>query len=194
MKILFASSNAGKAKEVQTMLNDIGVEIVTLADLALDKDTVEETGITFKENAQLKSKFFSEKSKLPTIADDSGLMVDCLDGEPGVYSNRWFPGSDEDRNITLLERLADSTNRKAKFVTVICYTEPAKKISYCFEGVVEGTIASKLSGSKGFGYDPIFIPKGYNESFAELGPEVKNKISHRAMALKKLKQFLKEGV
>src|SRR5690606_12761771 len=123
-------------------------------------------------------------------ADDSGLTVDALHGKPGVHSNRWHPGTDEERNTALLTELKNEKNRSAMFVTVACFLRTPDATPVYFRGEIKGQISKEPSGSAGFGYDPIFIPEGYDKSFAELGMEIKNKLSHRARAYIKFKEYL----
>lgn len=188
MKILLATNNINKVKELKQMIEGMNIELITLKDLN-DFDNVEETGTTFSENAFLKADYFFQKYKLPTIADDSGLVVDALNGMPGVYSNRYSSeeGNYVLNNQKLLSELKDKANRKAYFTTTICYIN--KSINY-FEGRVEGRITKKTYGDKGFGYDPLFIPDGYSETFAQMTDETKNRISHRYNAFIKLVNFL----
>jgi XTP/dITP diphosphohydrolase len=168
------------------MLKNVPVEIIVPNS---DFD-VEETGMTFEENAILKARAYSEKfPEVFVLADDSGLVVDALDGRPGVYSKR-YGDTDEHRNAKLLSELKDVSNseRTARFVSVIALI--GQGVEEVFEGVVEGAIGFEARGEDGFGYDPVFIPEGYKKTFAELGTEVKNTLSHRARALEKVKKFL----
>jgi XTP/dITP diphosphohydrolase len=186
MEILLATQNKGKIKEIQEMLSGLPFTVI-VPDSDFD---VEETGTTFEENARLKAKAFSEQfgNKL-ALADDSGLVVDALEGRPGVYSKR-YGSSDQDRNTKLLSELEqiDDEKRSARFISVIALF--GQGIDEVFEGRVEGKIAKSIRGNQGFGYDPIFIPEGYEQTFGELGSEVKNTLSHRAMALKQVLEFL----
>lgn len=191
MKLLVATNNSGKLQEIKELLADLGAEIVSPLNIPqLRKLKVKETGSTFRENALLKAQAYADLSGLTTISDDSGLEVEALDGKPGVKSARFSPGSDHDRNLKLLSLMKGIKNRKARFVAVVCYFDSQKKSTHYFQGKIEGKISLAEKGSGGFGYDSIFIPQGYNKTFAELGSEVKNKLSHRAGALKKLKKFL----
>lgn len=187
--MIFASHNQGKVGEVAELLQVPQLELLSLDEVGLADFEVEETGTTFEENALLKAQTVAEKTKLPTIADDSGLVVDALNGAPGVYSARFVSGSDTDRNQEVLKRLQNVSSRKAHFISVFCWYDPATQEKRFFEGRVDGQIAQTAQGSLGFGYDPIFIPEGYSQSFAQLGPEVKNKLSHRARAVEQLKEF-----
>ena len=191
-QILIASNNQGKIREIKAILQDLPIEVLSIADFpALADFEVEETGQTFSENALLKARSYASVTDLPTIGDDSGLEVKALDGFPGVHSNRWFEGSTEERNQALLAKLETATDRSARFVGVVAFFDPQTETTKTFEGVVEGEIAMSPRGDKmvGFGYDPIFIPKGYQQTFSELGAEKKNQISHRRQALFKLSQF-----
>lgn len=165
-----------------------------LEDIGITNE-IPEPGSTIKENSYLKAKYvvgFLKDKAIAVFADDSGLEVEALNGAPGVYSARYagIPKSDEANNKKLLEELRSKTTRKARFVTVI--TLIINEEIHYFEGEIKGTIAFELRGKNGFGYDPLFIPQGYRSTFAELSPEVKNTISHRAEAVKKLIAFLSQ--
>lgn len=196
MELVFASANKNKLKEIGAILPE-GYVIKGLADIGITEE-IPEPGATIKENSYLKANYvkeFLEKKGVisPAIfADDSGLEVKALNGAPGVYSARYagIPKSDIGNNKKLLEELRQTTNRKARFVTVITLLINGE-IHY-FEGEVQGTIAHESRGETGFGYDPLFIPTGYRSTFAELGAEIKNSISHRGAAVKSLVSFLKE--
>nr|QJR98229.1 non-canonical purine NTP pyrophosphatase [uncultured Alphaproteobacteria bacterium] len=190
-KLVVASHNAGKIAEIKTLLAPLKIEVQSAAELRLGD--VEETGTTFEENAKIKANAISLMCGLPCLADDSGLCVDVLDGRPGVYSARYAP----DRNFKegmkmLLNEIKESgsNNRKAHFSCCLALACPNQKTKI-FEGRVDGSIAQYPKGSNGFGYDPIFIPEGYEQTFAELGDDVKNQISHRRRALEKFIQELK---
>lgn len=186
MKLLFATGNAHKIEEAKQILQ---ADINLVSKDVLD-NTPPESGETFKENAQIKAQYIFEQTGLPCFAEDSGLCVDALNNAPGIYSAR-FSGTDatdEKNNRLLLEKLTRVENRKAYFVAVICFYD--KNGPHFFEGKVFGTIAKEHSGHSGFGYDPLFIPAGYSKTFAELGKEVKNKISHRKEAMKIFSEFL----
>lgn len=188
MKFILASSNAHKVDEIKAILS-ADAEILSLEDIGCDDD-IPETGDTFEENAHLKSDYIFERYGGNVLADDSGLEVEALHGEPGVYSARYSGSRDMERNIDLLlERLGDNPNRRARFRTVIALIMDGKR--YTFEGTVNGIITDgSRRGTAGFGYDPIFIPEGYEQTFAEMLPEEKNRISHRARALTGLSEFL----
>lgn len=190
-EIIFASHNAGKIAEIKQMLAPLGISVKSAQDM--DLPDVEETGTTFAENSLIKSQTIAKAIGIPCIADDSGLCVDALDGAPGVYSARYAPNRDFDKGMDkLLAEMAASPNksRKAHFACVVslAYPDGAYKL---FEGRVEGSIAtSKMAGVEGFGYDPLFIPDGYDVSFAQMGKAEKNKISHRGRAMQKFKEYL----
>jgi XTP/dITP diphosphohydrolase len=201
VKLLFATQNPGKLREIQTILAGKDLEVLSPAECygldssqtSLSQLEVEETGNSFTQNAFLKAQAFATRSMLLTAADDSGLAVEALDGFPGVKSARWINGSDQERNQALLEKLKNVSNRKAKFVTVICLYDPILDETKYFKGEIQGRIAKQPQGNEGFGYDPIFIPEGYNQTFAQLGLDLKNKLSHRHKALKKLKSYLQKN-
>ena len=196
MKLVLASQNKGKLKEMQKILADLGVEVVLQSELGIDVD-VEETGTTFAENSMLKAKAVMEASGLPAIADDSGLCVDWLNGAPGVYSARYGGlDSDEARYRLLLENLRGSTNRAAHFHTDIVCCFPNGDVLQA-EGDCHGTIAYAPAGDGGFGYDPIFFVPQLRKTFSQLTADEKNEISHRGTALRafavKLKEYMKEN-
>jgi XTP/dITP diphosphohydrolase len=190
MELVLATNNPNKLREVQSQLSLSFITVRSPHEVGVPDDfDVEETGSTFAENALLKAKAYSAFTKLPTVADDSGLVVHALDGEPGVHSKRWVPGSDHDRNVYLLEKLRDKSDRSAQFVTVLALYFPETDETHLFEGIVAGQIAPEERGQEGFGYDPVFIPDGYTHTFAEIGLEVKNTLSHRSRAVENLKRF-----
>lgn len=184
MKLVLASKNAHKLVEMQSILGKFGVEVILQSELGIDID-VEETGTTFEENSELKARAVLEASGLPSIADDSGLEVDALDGQPGVYSHRFGnKNSDEERNYYLLEKLKDVPDEKrtARFVSVItCLFPDGKKI--VARGTCEGVIEHEMKGQGGFGYDPLFFVPSEGMTYAELTADRKNAISHRGNAL-----------
>ncbi|WP_066630212.1 non-canonical purine NTP diphosphatase [Labilibacter marinus] len=188
MELVFATNNLNKLEEIRHLLGD-KIKIVSLEDINCTEE-IPETGFTLEENALQKSEYVNKKFNINCFADDTGLEIDALNGEPGVYSAR-YGGESKDANLNMekvLEKMKRTSNRKARFRTVISLIIDGKESQ--FEGVVEGRISETKSGSKGFGYDPIFIPDGYGTSFAELDINEKNKISHRALAIKKLAAFL----
>lgn len=187
-KIVFATHNEHKLREVAEVLKD-RYQVIGLTELGCTED-IEETADTLQGNAHIKSMYVYEKYGYDCFSDDTGLEVDALNGAPGVYSARYGGGDhDSEANIKkLLHNMEGVENRSARFKTVISLIEKGKE--RLFEGVVEGDILVTPIGDKGFGYDPVFVPKGYDKSFAELGDEVKNKISHRALAVNKLVDYL----
>lgn len=189
MKLVFATNNAHKLEEVADKLSG-SIELLSLNDIGCHDD-IEETGTTFNANASIKSHHIWNKYHLNCFGDDSGLEIDALNGEPGVYSARYAGehGNHAANMDKVLEKLKDETNRKARFRTVISLLLDGREIF--FEGTVEGTIRYERSGSGGFGYDPIFQPDGYDVTFAEMTMVEKNAISHRGRAVEKLVEFLK---
>jgi XTP/dITP diphosphohydrolase len=187
-ELVFATNNRHKLEEVEAKLQG-KIKLLTLNDVGC-YDDIEETGTTFKANASIKSQYIYNKYKLNCFGDDSGLEIDALNGEPGVYSARYAgEHGNHAANINkVLDNLKDNLNRKARFRTVISLIWNAEE--YFFEGTVEGTIRSTPSGTDGFGYDPIFEPDGYAITFAEMTMDEKNQISHRAKAMEKLIGFL----
>ena len=187
MELIFATHNNNKVKEVTKMLPSY-LSMKSLTDINFF-DEIEETGTTFEKNAQLKAQTIFDKTGKNIFADDSGLVIEALDGAPGVYSARNAgTGKDEDNIAKALKELEGKTNRKAYFISIFCLILDGKE--YFFEGRVNGTIATEIMGDNGFGYDPIFIPDGFSKSFAQMSPEEKNAISHRGKAVEKLNDFL----
>ena len=191
MKLVFATNNKHKLQEVRDILGN-RVEILSLKDIDCN-DEIPETGTTLEENALIKARWISEKYNCNCFADDTGLEVDALDGAPGVYSARYAGEEcDSEANmLKLLQNLTGKTNRTAQFRTVIALI--INREEYLFDGVVKGSISTEKMGEAGFGYDPIFVPQGYDLSFAQMGSEVKNSISHRYRATEKLSIYLKEN-
>ncbi|WP_121808698.1 non-canonical purine NTP diphosphatase [Mucilaginibacter kameinonensis] len=187
-QLVFATNNRHKLDEVSAKLNG-AIQLLTLHDIGC-YDDIEETGTTFKANASIKSHHVYAEYKLNCFGDDSGLEIDALNGEPGVYSARYAgTHGNHAANISkVLDNLKGETNRKARFRTVISLMWNGDE--HFFEGTVEGTIRQELSGSGGFGYDPIFEPEGYDITFAEMSMAEKNAISHRAKAMEQLIAFL----
>ena len=186
--LVFASNNAHKVEEVQAMVGDAFV-LKSLADIGCEVD-IEETGATFRANASIKSSYIHEHYGHNCFGDDSGLVVDALNGEPGVYSARYSGSRDPKVNLELvLEKMKEKEDRTARFVSVISLIWNGEE--HIFEGRVEGKITKERSGTAGFGYDPIFIPDGYSQTFAEMPAEEKNRISHRGRAMQQLVDFLK---
>lgn len=188
MELVFATNNAHKLEEVQAIIGD-RFTIKSLTDIGCSED-IPETGVTFEENAQQKTAYLVAHYGLNCFGDDSGLEVDALDKEPGVYSARYSGSRDMEKNIDLvLARLSGEVARTARFRTVISLSLSNQQ--YFFEGAIEGHIIHERRGAGGFGYDPIFIPEGYDKTFAEMTSDEKNQISHRAIAVGKLAAFLK---
>lgn len=192
MKLIFASHNNYKFNEVKKILPP-HIELLSLTDVDFFTE-IEETENTLEGNALLKANTIYKELNLNCFADDSGLLVDALNGEPGVYSAR-YAGSqknDNDNIEKLLAKLTNSTNRKAHFKTVMALVINGN--AFLFEGIIKGAITHEKRGTNGFGYDPIFVPDGYSQTFAEMNAETKNSISHRGIALKKLMDFLKTTI
>ena len=187
--LIFASNNAHKLSEIRNLLENM-VEIQSLKDINLEGD-IPETSDTLEGNATQKAEWIYNRIGQDCFADDTGLEVEALDGAPGVYSARYAgEGCSFADNVNkLLKAMDGQTNRIARFRTVICFIEYGEK--HYFEGIVNGTIIEKGSGNMGFGYDPIFVPDGYDISFAEMPLDEKNKISHRGLATQKLVEYLK---
>ena len=205
MKIVFATNNKHKLEEIRAILGS-QFEVVSLADIGCHED-IPETGKTLEENALMKAEYVYNKYHLSCFADDTGLEVEALNGAPGVYSARYAAmesdavSHDSEANMArLLRELGNNNNRKARFRTVIALIQK-KDVCPCgctsikeihqFEGIVNGEIIRERRGGEGFGYDPIFQPDGYEQTFAELGADIKNQISHRARATQKLAEYLK---
>ena len=187
-QLLFVTHNAHKSEEVKAIVGN-NFEVMNLSEINFF-DEIPETGNTFKENALQKAKFLHDRLGCNCFADDTGLEVDALNGEPGVYSARYAgEPSNTQRNIEkLLENLKGKKNRKAQFTTVIAVI--LNNETHFFEGAISGQIIDNQRGEGGFGYDSVFIPDGYDKTFAELPAEVKNPISHRAVAMQKFKEFI----
>lgn len=186
MKYILATNNINKLNEIKPLINK-DIKILTLKDLNYNKDIIED-GETFKENAFIKAKTLYDEFKIKVISDDSGLLVKSLNNEPGINSKRYSNKGDYENNVKLLNNLKDIKDRSAKFVTVICLYDGNEPIF--FKGEMKGSISYELKGRSGFGYDPLFIPEGYNKTISELGPEIKEKISHRSSAIKKLIDYI----
>jgi len=189
--LLIATHNTGKVREITPFFISFVDRILSLQDVNVTV-IAPETGTTYEENAQSKAETYFRITGIPTLADDSGIEVDALNGQPGIYSAR-FAGknaSDKDNNKKLLHLLTGipAEKRTARFRCIIALALPDG--THLFEGITEGIIASSPAGGHGFGYDPVFIPDGYDKTFAELGPAVKTQLSHRTRALKKTVDFL----
>ena len=205
MKIVFATNNQHKLQEIRQILGN-SIEVLSLMDINCDVD-IPETGETLQENALQKARYVYDNYHLDCFADDTGLEVEALNGAPGIYSARYASlenaqcqAHDSEANMSrLLRELGENNNRRARFRTVIALIQKKDvcpcgctsiKQEHLFEGIVNGEITCERSGVEGFGYDPIFRPDGYDKTFAELGADTKNQISHRARAVKKLCEFL----
>ena len=189
MQLVFASNNKNKIKEIQLLVPPT-IQILSLDDIGCTED-IAETAATIEGNAMLKANYVTEKYGYDCFADDSGLEVQALNGEPGVFSARYAgePKNDENNIAKLLTNLKDVKNKKANFKTVICLNSKGKQ--HLFTGIINGKIIEERIGNNGFGYDPIFVADGYQKTFAELTLEEKSSISHRGIAVKKLIDFLK---
>ena len=188
MKIVFATNNQNKLSEIRQILGD-SFEVLSLKDIGCDVD-IPETGATLEANALIKAQYVYDHYHIDCFADDTGLEVDALNGAPGVYSARYAgDGHDSEANMTkLLNELGENNNRSARFRTVIALIQQGEV--HEFEGIVNGQIIRERRGGEGFGYDPIFQPNGYDQTFAELGLDIKNQISHRARATRKFAEYL----
>ena len=185
-RLVVASHNPGKVVEIEALLRPFGVATPGAASLGLPEP--EETGATFEENAALKACAAAERSGLPALSDDSGLVVPALGGAPGIYSARWAgPGRDFSRAMERVHRELGDRDRNAHFVAVLALAWPDGEIA-TFRGEVHGRLVWPPSGERGFGYDPIFVPDGYDMTFGEIDPDEKHRISHRARAFEKLVQ------
>ena len=190
-KLVFATNNTHKLEEIRAILGD-QVEVLSLKDIHCEAD-IPETADTLEGNAALKAEYVYRNYGLDCVADDTGLEVEALNGAPGIYSARYAGGEGHDSEANmkkLLHEMEGQDNRRAQFRTAICLIEGGKE--HLFEGVVRGEIIRYRRGTSGFGYDPVFVPEGYTETFAEMGNEEKNKISHRARAVQKLCAYLKK--
>ena len=188
MQLIFATHNKNKLKEVRSLIPST-IELLSLDDINLLEE-IEETATTIEGNALLKAQTIYRQTGINCFADDSGLLVDALNGAPGVYSARYAGEhkSDSDNLEKLLKELSNKEDRNAHFKTVMALIINGQE--YLFEGIINGTITKEKSGVNGFGYDPIFLPNGYTETFAEMSSDIKNVISHRAQAMKQLLEFM----
>jgi XTP/dITP diphosphohydrolase len=195
MKLLIATNNAGKLNEFAGLLKGLPVNLSGLAEFG-DLDEIDETGVTFEENAVLKARGYATGARMWALADDSGLEVEALGGRPGVYSARYAgSAAGYEQKITALLNEIDATGdvqRRAKFVSVIAIADEGGEIRFLAEGVCPGAIALAPRGKNGFGYDPIFIPDGFAQTFGELSPDIKEQISHRARATAKIIRYLRD--
>ena len=191
MELIIASQNQNKLVEFKKILGD-KINLFSLSDIGLNQE-IPENEKTIKKNAMFKAKFVNTQTGKNVFADDTGLEIDSLNGEPGVYSARYSGGDrNPDKNIELvLRKLKNKANRNSRFKTIISLIIDGKSVN--FEGVVEGKITEEKRGSNGFGYDPIFQPNGYASTFGEMSLKEKNKISHRSIAINKMVKYLKEN-
>ena len=193
-QLLIATSNIGKLVELRQMLSDSTIELKSLADFGSIIE-VDETGATFQENARLKASGYALQTRLPTLADDSGLEVESLNGRPGILSARYGGDVSFGEKMSLLLAEIDATGdveRRARFVCSIAIADGEGNIVSSTEGICSGRIASKPTGSGGFGYDPIFVPDGYNDTFGELSETIKRQIGHRGRAFSKIMPYLRD--
>jgi XTP/dITP diphosphohydrolase len=189
--LLLGTRNPGKLREITSILEGSGWSFSSLQEFD-HVGSAEENGVTYAENAIAKAQFYAAATGLVALADDSGLEVAALDGAPGVYSARYAGehASDADRRQLLQSELSNNPDRRARFVAVVAIADPAGTVLNVSEGICDGTITFAARGTGGFGYDPLFIPDGYTQTFAELPESIKNRISHRALALAQTKEFL----
>ncbi len=192
LELLVATSNPGKIRELEGLLHELPIALKGLREFPQLAD-VEETGATFAENAILKARAYALETGLYALSDDSGLAVDALGGAPGVYSARYGGpnANDADRIGKLLKELEPAGDRAAQFVCVMALAAPTGEIVRLEEGVCRGAIARAPRGTNGFGYDPVFVPEGFRETFGELSADIKRQISHRALAANKIMAFLR---
>ncbi len=195
MKILVATNNAGKIKELSEFLADLPIELFGLKHFENTFEP-EETGATFADNAILKANSYALQTGFWAVSDDSGLEVEALNGAPGVFSARYAGenATDAERIVKLLAELAatNAESRRARFVCAMAIADETGDIKFLAEGICDGQIALKPGGANGFGYDPIFVPDGYEQTFGELSSAIKRKISHRAQAIEKIMLFLRD--
>lgn len=195
MKLIVGTKNQGKIKELRELLADLPVEVFGLDEFAHLSEP-EETGATFAENAALKALFYARETGFLALSDDSGLEVEALGGAPGVYSARYAGenATDAERTLKLLGEVAatNDTACRARFVCAVAVADPDGAVRFEAQGVCEGRLAQSVRGTNGFGYDPIFVPDGYEQTFGELSSVIKGKISHRARAIKKIIGFLRD--
>ncbi|GAA0601294.1 XTP/dITP diphosphatase [Virgibacillus siamensis] len=192
-EIIVATKNPGKAEEFRSFFVKYDIKTVSLLDLIEPVEDIEETGTTFEANAALKAEQIADKMNTPVLADDSGLVVDALDGRPGIFSARYAgePKDDQANLEKVLHELEGVANRQARFVCVLAVAIPGKETIFK-RGVCEGSLISEPKGENGFGYDPIFIPDGYRKTMAQLTADKKNEISHRSNAIMKLEEWIKQ--
>lgn len=191
-QLIIATKNKGKAKEFKDFFAPYAIEAVSLLDLPETIPDIVETGTTFAENAALKAETIATMMEIPVLADDSGLIIDALDGRPGIYSARYAGEAKNDQNNIdkVLQELEETKKRSARFVCVLAIARPKQETAF-YKGICEGSIAVLPIGTNGFGYDPIFIPEGFTKTIAQLAPDEKNSISHRKNAISQLETELK---
>lgn len=193
MKLILATQNKNKVIELKRLITEYPqYEVLSLSDLNI-MDDIEETGTTFASNAQLKAQHIYNLTGNACLADDSGIEIEALNNEPGIYSARYLgeQTSYEIKNRSILDRLINQTNRNARFVSVVCLILSDNEI-VTFEGIMPGSIGFEPKGVNGFGYDPIFIPNGYEISYAQMAIDTKNQLSHRGQALRKAVEYLEK--
>lgn len=194
-QIIIATKNKGKAVEFKDFFSGYGIDAVSLLDVTEELPDVEETGTTFTENAALKAEQIATLLHTPVLADDSGLIIDALEGRPGIYSARYAgEGKNDQANIEkVLDELLpiSEPNRTARFICVLAIAVPGEKTIFC-SGYCEGKVALSEKGENGFGYDPIFIPEGYQKTMAQLSSKIKNSISHRRNAILQLDEWIRQ--
>ncbi|WP_164216882.1 XTP/dITP diphosphatase [Virgibacillus sp. YIM 98842] len=196
-QILIATRNKGKAEEFKAFFSGYGIKALSLLDLAEEIPDIQETGSTFEENAAIKAEQIANYLSIPVLADDSGLMIDQLDGRPGIYSAR-YAGDMKDDNANMEKVLNElktvpGDKRTARFICVLAVAIPGEETIFR-TGYCEGSIAFSKKGNNGFGYDPIFVPEGYEETMAEISSEEKNQISHRKHAISHLEDWIKNEI
>jgi XTP/dITP diphosphohydrolase len=194
-ELLIATGNKGKFKEITELVKPFGIKTFSPSDFGIIEEP-EETGKTFKENSILKAKYYAEKANIPALADDSGLCVEALGGQPGIYSARWAgEGKDFSVGMKKIEKVmleADAKDFSAYFICNLSVYIPSEKKSYSFEGRIDGVLQFPPKGENGFGYDPIFVPNGYEVTFGQMPSEEKHAISHRARAFEKFVMWMGE--
>jgi XTP/dITP diphosphohydrolase len=195
LELLIATKNAGKIRELRELLADLPINLRSTAEFP-DLPEPEETGLTFAENAILKAQYYGKETGILSLADDSGLEVEALEGRPGVFSARYagVGTTNEEKNAKLLFELKQtkSDDRSARFICSIALSDKNGHIKFLTDGICEGNIAPSPRGLNGFGFDPIFIPAGFTKTFGELSDEIKHEISHRGSAIRKIIAFLKD--
>jgi XTP/dITP diphosphohydrolase len=196
-KLLIASNNKGKIREINELLQSFNIQILTTENLNFDEP--EETGKTFAENAIIKAKYYANLTQIPSLSDDSGLCVDALDGSPGIYSARWAGENKDFKKAIkrveneLIEKTGTNKGHKAHFICVLCLYLPNNKY-YTFEGRIDGILTFPPKGENGFGYDSIFIAQGMNKTYGEISQKEKNSLNHRSIAFNKFKHKFEELV